>query len=205
MTSYELAHYGVKGMKWGVRRKRARYATEREALRGEAKRLEGSRDGNRLRNAALARARHGQADARKRAIDRMETSRDLGRGAREAMMSVARDDVRYHDRYARKLYKLDRRASKLEKRAGGDAPASAKDAKRMRKYLQKSSKYAEQLAKSREGIRSREQFVATHQSFFDGLATGNRVANAAYVGFHALAGAAAIAALGGVPLLHSDR
>lgn len=204
MTGCELAHYGVKGMKWGVR-KRARYTKEREVLRGEAKRLSTSSEGDPRRNAAMARARYGQADARKRAIDRIETSRDLGRGTRDAMLSVSKDDVRYHDRYARKMYKLDRRTSKLEKRIGKDARVSDKDAKKMRKYLQKSSKYAEQLAKSREGIQNRERFVAAHQSFFDGLATGTRIQSAAYVGFHVLAGAAAIATMGGVPLLHSDE
>ena len=69
---FELQHYGVKGMKWGVRRARGHaglgsYATRKRELAGDKRDLEGLNKGRHL-SYGLTKKRQTAFDARDKAV-----------------------------------------------------------------------------------------------------------------------------------------
>lgn len=154
MSEYELCHYGVKGMKWGVRRarKKSEANTElaRKALSYDIK------SANLAKKAEKLHAKHDLEGRNKLATKANKLDAKAAKLQKKA--NVAESESK---RYAleKKSAKLQYKSAKLHTKANTLARTKGYSAKAM-KYAIKSDKVAAKAAKTRREIANNNYYIS---------------------------------------------
>lgn len=131
----ELYHHGVKGMRWGVRRKLrghggpGKYATKKRRLAGDKRDLESLNEGQRL-SVGLTKKRQAAFDTRDKATLEKRISkneRKLNEKALKKRYGELEDQMTYGKKADKKANaKIEREMANIEKQIGAERTSSSK-------------------------------------------------------------------------------
>ena len=162
MTDYvivngELYHYGVPGMRWGVRRAKRKLASNDKLIR---KALDYDKKSAALtKKSEKAHAKYDLENANKRAIKAATLNKKAAKVAKKAVKS---DDDLKRLIYERRSEKLKYKATKLSIKGNQMSKTTGYGAKAM-KYSIKSDNVAKKAAKARYKIANNKVYIATMQ------------------------------------------
>ena len=153
MSEHELYHYGVLGMKWGVRRATSK-AQKRDKLARKALSLDKKEAGYKLK-AEKAHNKHDLEGANRVGVKAAKLEK---RSANYAKKAAKADNDLSRAVLERKAAKLDYKAAK--KRTKSEAISkSVGYGNTSMKYLNKSTKYAAKAAKARRELAKNDAYV----------------------------------------------
>lgn len=153
MSEYELYHYGIPGMKWGVRRALKKSDRVNRITRKAAK-LDKKEAEYKLK-AEKAHNKHDLEGANRTSVKAAKLEKQASQYKRKALKT---DSEFKRTRLERKAAKLDYKAASKKKKGEAVSKSTGYGRESMR-YLNKSAEYARKAAKARRTIANDKLYI----------------------------------------------